>query len=116
MPRAAFTRPPGELAITQNWHVLCESDEIDAIIEAVGVPGHAADVIQLASETGKHVIPTSLESGGSAPESLPQPVDRIELVPVKVDASNFFDIARGGEEEASAAGEDGRHQPPAARA
>lgn len=107
----------GEFAVTQNWRVLCESDEIDAIIEAVGAPEHAADVIRLASETGKHVIPTSLETGENTPETPQQPTDRIELVTVNVDATNFYDIAQSGNEETPAAGEeDKRCHRPAARA
>ena len=108
----------GECVVTQDWRLLCESDEIDAIIEAVAAPTHAVDVIQLASEAGKHVIPTSLEAGDGALESAQQqPAGRIELVPVEVDSTNFFDIARSGDERAPAAREeDERHQRPAARA
>lgn len=108
----------GECAVTQQWGLLCESDEIDAIIEAADAPARAAEVIRVASETGKHVIPTSVESGESAPDMPLRPTDRVEIVPVEVDATNFFDIVRAEDEGgAIAAPETGdRHQRPAAQA
>lgn len=88
----------GECAVTQDWRLICEAGEIDAIIEAADIPAHGADIVRLASSTGKHVIPTSAESAEGAQEILNHPADRIELVRVEVDATNFFDIVRSGDD------------------
>ena len=108
----------GECAVTRQWGLLCESDEIDAIIEATDVPARAVDVIRLASETGKHVIPTSAEPEESARDVPPRPTDRVEIVPIEVDATNFFDIVRpeddGGSMTSPETGD--RHRRPAAQA
>lgn len=92
----------GECAVTQKWRLLCESDEIDAVIEAAGSPAMGADVIEAASATGKHVIPTSGDPA-EGPQRTERRPDGIELVRVEVDATNFFDIARPEGEETSAA-------------
>lgn len=88
----------GECAVTQQWGLLCESDEIDAVIEAAGVPARAVGVIQLASAAGKHVISTSVEAGEGTPDMPARPADRVEIVSVEVDATNFFDIVRDEDE------------------
>lgn len=95
----------GECAVTRNWRLLCESDEIDAVIEAADVPAHGEDIIRMASQAGKHVVPTSVSGEDAGRQQPDRPADRIELVRVEVDATNFFDIARADEDGTSAIGE-----------
>ena len=97
----------GECAVTRNWCLLCESDKIDAIIEAADVPAHGAEVIRAATQAGKHVVATSLSLAEAQQERPNPPADRIELVPVAVDGSNFFDIVRRDEDGLSIPGETG---------
>lgn len=92
----------GEPAVTQNWRLLCDSDQIDAVIEATGLADHGAEVARAAAETGKHVIPTS-SGAEDRPEAPLKPAsDKVEVVRVEVDATNFFDILHTDEEGASA--------------
>lgn len=85
----------GDCAITQDWRLLCESEEIDAVIEATDAAAHASDAVRIAAESGKHVIPTSVTPDDNERDPAR---DRIELVPVRVDATNFFDIVRSDDE------------------
>lgn len=97
----------GECAVTRNWRLLCESGEIDAVIEAAEAPAHGAEVLEAALQAGKHVVPTSVSAAEAVQEPPDPPAGRIELVQVAVDGTDFFDIARSDEDDTSAIGEAG---------
>lgn len=104
----------GEPAVTRNWRLLCESDQIDAVIEAVEAAEHCAEILRAASETGKHIIPTSIDSDDGLDIARKVPAGKVETALAEVDATNFFDIFPVEKTEASTTPRYGdAHGPPA---
>lgn len=70
----------GEHSITDNPMLLCESETIDAIIEATGNVDFGARVVTRAIQSGKHVILANAELGATLGPILKTEADRAGVV------------------------------------
>lgn len=91
----------GEPAITENWQLLCESDEIEAVIEVTGSIDYAAAAVCAAIEHGKHVILMNAELDGTVGPLLKCRADAAGVVYTNVDGDqpgvtmNLYRFVRG---------------------
>lgn len=70
----------GVTAITEDWHLACRSELIDAIIEVTGSLDYAAAVVCETIENGKHVILMNAELDGTVGPLLKQKADAKHVV------------------------------------
>ena len=75
----------GGTAVTDDWRLVCESDEIDAIVEATGSIGYAADVALATIGAGKHLILMNAELDGTVGPILAQLAHEAGVVFTNVD-------------------------------
>ncbi|MGD9879100.1 MAG: NAD(P)H-dependent oxidoreductase [Reyranella sp.] len=81
--RAAIAE--GRPAVTEDWRLLCEAPEIDAILEVTGSIEYAAHVIAAAIESGKHVILMNAELDGTVGPLLKRRADARGVIYTNVD-------------------------------
>ena len=67
-------------AITQNYAAVCESESIDAIVEATGNVEFGAQVVTAAIAGGKHVVLLNAEVDGTVGTALKARADRAGVV------------------------------------
>ncbi len=70
----------GVPAITSNFRALCESESIDAIVEATGHVEYGAHVVTAAIEGGKHVVLLNAELDGTVGSVLKAKADAAGVV------------------------------------
>ncbi|HEX6958883.1 MAG TPA: Gfo/Idh/MocA family oxidoreductase [Ferrovibrio sp.] len=91
----------GAPAVTENWRLLCEAEEIEAIIEVTGSFDHAAAVVCAAIEHGKHVILMNAELDGTVGPLLKRKADAAGVVYTNCDGDqpgvtlNLYRFVRG---------------------
>jgi Predicted homoserine dehydrogenase len=91
----------GQPAITENWRLLCEAEEIDAIIEVTGSIEYAAHAVCAAIENGKHVILMNAELDGTVGPLLKRRADKAGVVYTNADGDqpgvtmNLYRFVRG---------------------
>ena len=96
---AAIAR--GEPAITEDWRLLIEAEEIEAILEVTGSIDYAADVVAGAITHGKHVLLMNAELDGTVGPLLKRRADRAAVVYSNVDGDqpgvtlNLYRFVRG---------------------
>ena len=90
-----------EPAITEDWRLLTEADEIDAILEVTGSLEYSAHVVASAIEHGKHAILMNAELDGTVGPLLKQRADRAGVIYTNVDGDqpgvtlNLYRFVRG---------------------
>jgi glucose-1-phosphate cytidylyltransferase len=88
-------------AITEDWKLLCEAPDIDAIIEVTGSIDYAAAVACAAIEHGKHIIMMNAELDGTVGPLLKRRADAAGVVFTNTDGDqpgvtmNLFRFVRG---------------------
>lgn len=107
---AQFVTAPAELAraaragataFTDDWRLVCESDEIDVIVEVTGSLDYAAAAILSAIEHGKHVVLMNAELDGTVGPLLKSKADRAGVVYTNSDGDqpgvmmNLYRFVRG---------------------
>lgn len=75
----------GEPAVTEDWRLLCESGQIDAILEVTGSIDYAADVACTAIAAGKHIVMMNAEVDGTVGPLLKHRADKAGVVFTNVD-------------------------------
>jgi predicted homoserine dehydrogenase-like protein len=75
----------GEPAVTEDWRLLTESPDIEAILETTGSIEYSAQVAMSAIENGKHFITMSAEMDGTVGPILKRYADRAGVVFTGVD-------------------------------
>jgi predicted homoserine dehydrogenase-like protein len=90
-----------EVAVTDDWRLICEWDEIDAIIEVTGSLDYAAAAVCCAIRNGKHVILMNAELDGTVGPLLKQMADRQGVIYTNSDGDqpgvimNLFRFVKG---------------------
>lgn len=88
-------------AITEDWRLLCESDQIDVVLEVTGSIEYAAHVVCAAMDHGKHVVLMNAELDGTAGPILKRRADAAGVVYTNADGDqpgvimNLFRFVRG---------------------
>jgi predicted homoserine dehydrogenase-like protein len=88
-------------AITEDWRLLCDSDEIDVILEVTGSIEYAAHVACTAIDRGKHVVLMNAELDGTAGPILKRRADAAGVVYSNTDGDqpgvimNLYRFVRG---------------------
>lgn len=91
----------GQPAVTEDWRLLCESPDIDAIVEVTGSIEYAAHAICVAIANRKHVILMNAELDGTVGPLLKQRADAMGVVFTNVDGDqpgvtlNLYRFVRG---------------------
>jgi predicted homoserine dehydrogenase-like protein len=91
----------GQPAVTEDWRLLCASDQIDAILEVTGSIEYAAQVAVATIEAGKHIILMNAELDGTIGPLLKQQADAARVVYTNVDGDqpgvtlNLYRFVRG---------------------
>lgn len=91
----------GETAIAEDWRLLTEAPEIDAILEVTGSLEYAAHAVSSAIDHGKHVILMNAELDGTVGPLLKRRADRAGVVYTNVDGDqpgvimNLYRFVRG---------------------
>jgi predicted homoserine dehydrogenase-like protein len=91
----------GRYAITSDPRVVCEAEQIEAVIEVTGTVEEAAQVALAASEHGKHVILMNAELDGTVGPILKTYADRAGVVFTNADGDqpgvtmNLYRFVRG---------------------
>jgi predicted homoserine dehydrogenase-like protein len=75
----------GRPAVTEDWRLLCESAQIDAILEVTGSIDYAADVACTTIAAGKHIILMNAELDGTVGPLLKHRADKAGVVFTNVD-------------------------------
>ena len=75
----------GAHAVTEDAMLLCESDQIDVIVEVTGTIEYAAQVVMRAIEHGKHVVLMTAELDSTLGPILKQYADRAGVVITNAD-------------------------------
>ncbi len=97
--RAAIAR--GDVAVTDDPFLVCESDAIDAIVEVTGAIEYSAHVVLRAIEHGKHVVLMNAELDGTVGPILKTYADRHGVIVTGCDGDqpgvemNLFRFVRG---------------------
>jgi predicted homoserine dehydrogenase-like protein len=91
----------GETAITDDWQLACDSDAIDAVVEATGSIEYAAHVAVAAIKAGKHLILMNAELDGTIGPLLARRAQDAGIIYSNVDGDqpgvtmNLFRFVRG---------------------
>ena len=91
----------GMPTITEDWRLLCESDQIDVILEVTGSLEHAAHVVCAAIENRKHTVLMNAELDGTVGPLLKRRADVAGVVYTNVDGDqpgvimNLYRFVRG---------------------
>jgi predicted homoserine dehydrogenase-like protein len=91
----------GGSAFTSNWRLLCESDEIDIIIDATGAVEFGAHLALAALEHGKHLILNNAELDGTVGPLLKRKADEAGVIITTSDGDqpgvqmNLYRFVRG---------------------
>jgi predicted homoserine dehydrogenase-like protein len=72
-------------AITEDWRLLCENDQLDAILEVTGSIEYAAHVAESAINHGKHILLMSAELDGTVGPILKRHADKAGVIYTGVD-------------------------------
>jgi predicted homoserine dehydrogenase-like protein len=97
----AQAKSAGEIAVTDDWRLVCEWDEIDAIIEVTGSLDYAAAVVSCAIHNGKHAILMNAELDGTVGPLLKKMADRQGVIYTNSDGDqpgvtmNLYRFVRG---------------------
>ncbi|MGE0659047.1 MAG: NAD(P)H-dependent oxidoreductase [Reyranellaceae bacterium] len=75
----------GGTAVTDDWRLVCESDEIDAIVEATGSISYAAEVALASIGAGKHLVLMNAELDGTVGPILAQLANEAGVIFTNVD-------------------------------
>ncbi len=71
--------------VTDDWRLLCESDDVDVVLEATGEVDFGAEVAMKAIEHGKHVVLMNAEVDATIGPILKQYADRAGVVVTNTD-------------------------------
>ena len=88
-------------SITEDWRLLCDAPEIDAILEVTGSIEYAAEVVTTAIARGKHAILMNAELDGTVGPLLKQRADARGVIYTNVDGDqpgvtlNLYRFVRG---------------------
>jgi predicted homoserine dehydrogenase-like protein len=88
-------------AVTEDWRLLCESEQIDLILEVTGSIEYAAHVVCTAIDHGKHAVLMNAELDGTVGPFLKRRADAAGVVYSNVDGDqpgvtmNLFRFVRG---------------------
>jgi predicted homoserine dehydrogenase-like protein len=88
-------------AVTEDWRLLCDCDEIDAILEVTGAIDYAAQAVTRAIDGGKHVILMNAELDGTIGALLKERADAAGVIYTNVDGDqpgvtmNLYRFVRG---------------------
>ncbi|MFZ5782560.1 MAG: NAD(P)H-dependent oxidoreductase [Pseudomonadota bacterium] len=91
----------GVPAITEDWHLLCTSADIDVILEVTGAIEYAAAVVCAAIAARKHAVLMNAELDGTVGPLLKRRADEMGVVYTNVDGDqpgvtmNLFRFVRG---------------------
>lgn len=75
----------GHPAVTEDWRLLCEAPEIDAILETTGSLEYAAHVVSATIAAGKHAILMNAELDGTVGPLLKRRADAKGVIYTNVD-------------------------------
>ncbi|HVO15277.1 MAG TPA: Gfo/Idh/MocA family oxidoreductase [Alphaproteobacteria bacterium] len=75
----------GVPAVTEDWRLLCESPEIDAILEVTGAIDYGAHAVLAAIDNGKHAILMNAELDGTVGALLKRRADAAGVIYTNVD-------------------------------
>jgi predicted homoserine dehydrogenase-like protein len=70
----------GKTAVTEDSSVICESDQIDVVIDATGKPGVGAEIGLHAMEHGKHLVMMNVEADVTIGSFLKHEAKRLGVV------------------------------------
>ena len=91
----------GQPAVTEDWRLLTDAPEIDAVLEVTGAIDYAADVVTRAIDRGKHVILMNAELDGTVGPLLKKRADAQGVIYTNVDGDqpgvtlNLYRFVRG---------------------
>ncbi len=91
----------GQPAVTEDWRLLCESPDIDAILEVTGSIEYAAHAVCVAIANRKHVILMNAELDGTVGPLLKNRADAMGVIYTNVDGDqpgvtlNLYRFVRG---------------------
>jgi predicted homoserine dehydrogenase-like protein len=91
----------GQPAVTEDWRLLTDAPEIDAVLEVTGAIDYAADVVTRAIDRGKHVILMNAELDGTVGPLLKKRADAQGVIYTNVDGDqpgvtlNLYSFVRG---------------------
>ncbi len=91
----------GAPAITGDWRLLCQSEQIDAILEVTGSLEHAAHAVSAAIDNRKHAVLMNAELDGTVGPLLKRRADAAGVIYTNVDGDqpgvimNLYRFVRG---------------------
>lgn len=91
----------GTPAVTSDWRLLCQSEQIDAILEVTGSLEYAAHAVTAAIDNGKHVALMNAELDGTVGPLLKRRADAAGVIYTNVDGDqpgvtmNLYRFVRG---------------------
>jgi predicted homoserine dehydrogenase-like protein len=91
----------GKPAVTEDWRLLCSSDQIDVILEATGSIEYAAQVACMAIANRKHLVLMNAELDGTVGPLLKNRADSMGVIFTNVDGDqpgvtmNLYRFVRG---------------------
>jgi predicted homoserine dehydrogenase-like protein len=91
----------GQPAVTEDWRLLTDAPEIDAVLEVTGAIDYAAEVVTRAIDRGKHVVLMNAELDGTVGPLLKKRADAQGVIYTNVDGDqpgvtlNLYRFVRG---------------------
>jgi predicted homoserine dehydrogenase-like protein len=91
----------GRPAITTDWRLLCEAEQVDALLEVTGSIEFAAQVVSAAIDNGKHVLLMNADLDGTVGPLLKRRADAAGVILTFVDGDqpgvimNLYRFVRG---------------------